>query len=172
MKFKVGDRVCILDANSAPILTGSFGMIERVSFSTQYRVRCEQDDGLWYFNEFHLELVTELPKPALVAEGLKFDQDKAPISLIPVVAILAMARVFAKGAKKYGKHNFRLGMDHSRPLDAAIRHILAIINGEDIDPETEEPHWAHALCSIAMYAYMKVMGVGTDDFYKPETKEK
>ncbi len=102
--------------------------------------------------------------------GVKHDTGKAPLSLIPTVALTGMAKVFAFGAKKYGRHNFRKGMDHSRVLDAAGRHILAIMDGEDIDPESGEPHWAHALCSIAMYAYMKVAGVGLDDRYKPTLK--
>lgn len=101
--------------------------------------------------------------------GVKHDQGKAPISLIPSVAILGMAQVFAFGAKKYGKHNFRKGMDHTRVLDAAVRHLLAVMNGEDTDPESGHPHWAHALCSIAMYAYFKTAGVGADDRYKPES---
>jgi hypothetical protein len=48
-----------------------------------------------------------------MSEGIKHDQGKAPISLVPAVAILGMAKVFAFGAKKYGRHNFRKGMDHS-----------------------------------------------------------
>lgn len=101
--------------------------------------------------------------------GVKHDQGKAPVSLIPVEAIMGMADVFAFGAKKYGRHNFRAGFDHSRALDAALRHILAIINGEDIDPESGKPHWAHALCSLSMYAYFKVRNIGLDDRYRPET---
>jgi hypothetical protein len=104
-----------------------------------------------------------------MSEGIKHDQGKAPISLVPAVAILGMAKVFAFGAKKYGRHNFRKGMDHSRVLDAAGRHILAIMNGEDTDPESGEPHWAHALCCLAMYAFYATAKVGTDDRYKPET---
>lgn len=100
--------------------------------------------------------------------ALKYDSGKAPISLIPVEAILGEADVFAFGAKKYGRHNFRLGMDHSRVLDAAMRHLLAIVNGEDIDPESGKPHWAHARCCLAMYAFYQTNNVGNDDRYKKE----
>ncbi len=101
-------------------------------------------------------------------EGVKHDAGKAPISLIPVEALLGEAEVFAFGAKKYGRHNFRKGMDHSRVLDATLRHILAIINGEDIDPESGKPHWAHARCGLAMYAFYQSHGIGNDDRWKPE----
>ena len=103
-------------------------------------------------------------------KALKFDTGKAPVSLIPVEAILGEADVFSFGATKYGKHNFRLGMDHTRVLDAAMRHILAIINGEDIDPESGRPHWAHARCCLAMYAYYQVNQIGTDDRHTNEPK--
>lgn len=98
--------------------------------------------------------------------GIKHDAGKPSISLIPVEAILEEAKVFDFGAKKYTKHNFRLGMDHSRVLDAAMRHILAIINGEDIDPESGLPHFAHARACLGMYAYFKINNVGLDDRFK------
>lgn len=103
--------------------------------------------------------------------GIKHDQGKAPISLIPVEAITGEAEVFAFGAQKYGRHNFRKGMDHSRVLDAALRHILAIVNGEDTDPESGKPHWAHARCCLAMYAFYQQRGVGNDDRFKSEKLE-
>lgn len=100
-----------------------------------------------------------------MSEGIKYDQGKPSISLIPVEALLGEAEVFDFGAKKYGKHNFRLGMNHTRVLDAALRHILAIVRGEDLDPETGKPHWAHARCCLSMYAYFQAAGVGKDDRY-------
>lgn len=101
--------------------------------------------------------------------GVKHDNGKAPISLIPVEAILGEAQAFAFGATKYGRHNFRNGLDHSRVLDAAMRHILAIVNGEDLDPESGLPHWAHARCCLSMYAFYQTNNVGLDDRYKKES---
>lgn len=103
-------------------------------------------------------------------EGVKHDSGKPSISLIPAEAIIGEAEVFDFGAKKYGRHNFRLGMDHTRVLDAAFRHLLAIMNGEDIDKESGKPHWAHARCCLAMYAYYQTNNVGTDDRFKGEKK--
>ena len=110
-------------------------------------------------------MTTEAP-PAAAGGGVKHDNGKSPITLIPSIAIAGEADVFAFGAKKYGKWNFKKGMDHSRVLDAALRHILAIADGEDFDPESRLPHWAHARCGLAMYAYYVTNGVGTDDRYK------
>jgi hypothetical protein len=96
-------------------------------------------------------------------KGIKHDQGKAPITLIPVEFINGIAEVFGFGAKKYGKHNFRLGMEHTRVLDAAMRHLLAIANGEDVDPESGMKHIYHAGCCLAMYAYFIENKVGIDD---------
>lgn len=100
--------------------------------------------------------------------GVKFDQGKPSITLIPVEFLLGIAEVFGFGAQKYGKHNYRKGMDHSRILDAMGRHYLAIVRGEDLDPESGKPHWAHLGCCVAMYAYYQVTGKGKDDRYQED----
>ncbi len=98
------------------------------------------------------ELAKQLDLP-LKSAGTKHDQGKAPITLIPQEFILGMAEVFAKGAVKYGRHNFRKGIEVSRTLDAAMRHLLAFANSENYDPETGLSHLFHAGCSLAMCAY-------------------
>lgn len=85
---------------------------------------------------------------ALVQGGLKFDTDKPPLSLIDRHAIEEIAKVLAFGAKKYEAHNWRKGIAYSRLLDAAIRHLYAFADGENLDPESGLPHVAHAGCCI------------------------
>lgn len=86
-------------------------------------------------------------------EGVKHDQGKPPLTLIPGDFLLGMAEVFQRGAVKYGRHNFRKGLLISRTLDAALRHLLAFNEGEDLDPETNLNHLFHAACSLAMTVY-------------------
>ena len=62
-------------------------------------------------------------------QGKKADAGKAPISLIPAEYVLGTAQVFAFGGKKYGLHNFRAGIQHSRCIDAAFRHLLHLGRG-------------------------------------------
>lgn len=105
--------------------------------------------------------------------GIKHDNGKAPISFIPSEYIEGTASVFQFGAKKYAAHNYRKGLAHSRLLDAAMRHILAILRGEEIDPESRLPHRYHASCSLAMYDYMVLHHPELNDIYeltKEETK--
>jgi hypothetical protein len=99
----------------------------------------------------------------------KDDAGKPPISLIPTSALLAEARVMAKGREKYGAHNWRSGMKWSRVLDAALRHILAYADGQDIDDGeggSGESHLANARCCLAFLIEYAEKGLGEDDRYK------
>lgn len=104
--------------------------------------------------------------------GKKFDQGKPSVTLIPSEAILGTANALTYGAKKYGRHNYREGIAFSRLVDAAMRHLLAFIDGEDVDVESGNPHVDHAMASLAMLAYMIKNKPELDDRYKPKLKEK
>lgn len=116
-------------------------------------------------------LCYEGQEPPVYVKGTKFDQGKPSLSLIPRVAQELEAQVFGFGAKKYGRDNYKQGMDWLRITDAALRHITAFADGEDIDPESGLPHLAHARCCMAMLLFYSHYNVGTDDRYKHETKE-
>jgi hypothetical protein len=92
----------------------------------------------------------------LKEEGTKHDKYKPRLDLIPVSAQLEEAEVLAFGAEKYGEHNWRKGMAWSRPYAAALRHLLAWGEGEDLDPESGISHLAHARCNLGfLLEYLK-----------------
>lgn len=99
--------------------------------------------------------------------GSKNDQGKPQISFLTRDFLEGTATVMGFGAKKYGKWNFCEGIEHTRLLDAAMRHLIAIIDGEDIDPESGLPHRHHACASLNMYCGMTVLHPELDDRYKP-----
>lgn len=80
--------------------------------------------------------------------GLKHDQDKLPVGLLPTMPLLDIAAVLRHGATKYGRHNWRAGMAWSRVFDATLRHLLAWNEGEDCDLESGLNHLAHAACDL------------------------
>lgn len=82
--------------------------------------------------------------------GQKFDAGKPRPELIPPSAITAAAQVFAFGAEKYDDRNWELGISYGRLYGALQRHLNAFWNGEQLDPESGEPHTAHALCCLMM----------------------
>jgi hypothetical protein len=69
-------------------------------------------------------------------------------SLIYPSAIFAMAKIRRFGINKYGSsEDWRTTpvMDY---YDAALRHILADLSGEEKDAESGESHLAHAMTNL------------------------
>jgi hypothetical protein len=102
--------------------------------------------------------------------GIKHDSGKAPMSLLSREALEQTALVLAFGADKYAAHNWRKGFQWSRPLSAAMRHLLAFQDGEDRDPESGLSHLAHAMCCIMFVLEFEKTHKELDDRWKPETK--
>ena len=82
-------------------------------------------------------------------------------STIPYPALRAVAEVYYYGAEKYddeevGPYNFWRGYEWSKNYNAMMRHILAFWNGEDLDPESDLPHMAHAVWhGLALLFFME-----------------
>lgn len=78
-----------------------------------------------------------------------------------------IAEVLSFGARKYAAHNWLGGMDWSRVIGAAMRHVCSYIGGEHVDPETGLNHLYHAACNIVFLMTYENRGLGNDDRYKP-----
>lgn len=98
--------------------------------------------------------------------GIKHDAGKTPLHLLPTKAVREVAKVLAFGAEKYGPHNWRGGMDHSRLHSAALRHLLSDLENETFDKESNLMHLAHCACNILMLIECRLEKVGNDDRYK------
>jgi len=98
--------------------------------------------------------------------ALKYDAGKPDLGLIDSVALVEMAKVLDFGAQQYARHNWRKGMQWSRLIAAALRHINAFNDGEDYADDSGLNHLAHAaVCLTFLLRYHKE-GAGTDDRYK------
>lgn len=110
------------------------------------------------------ELVTDqVPK---TMTGIKYDVEKPDLSLLPRAAKEEIAKAFMFGQKKYGRYNYLGGMDWTRLLAAAERHITAFNDGEDLDPETGINHLGHAGACICMLLEYIKNERGNDNRYK------
>lgn len=78
--------------------------------------------------------------------GIKYDQDKPRTDLLSPIAMLALSRLLAIGAKKYAARNWEKGMAWSRPVGAILRHTFKYMMGERLDPETGESHMTAVMC--------------------------
>lgn len=105
-------------------------------------------------------------------EGTKHDQDKPRVELLSRVALEEISKVMAFGANKYQEHNWRKGFKWTRLLGAAIRHVLAYLDGEDKDPESGLSHLAHAGCCIMFLLEHEIKNLGEDDRYKLNNESK
>jgi len=101
-------------------------------------------------------------------EGTKNDSDKPPLGLIDRVALEEIAKVMAFGERKYARFNWRGGFKYSRLYDAALRHIEAFIDGEDLDEESGLSHIAHAQCCLIFLQRMIKDKPELDDRYKEQ----
>ena len=80
---------------------------------------------------------------------------KAPMWLLPPVALEQTAWVAKLGAEKYGPFNWRkTGVCATTYVSAIMRHLNAWRDGEDLDPESGISHIAHIAtsCNILMDA--------------------
>lgn len=74
--------------------------------------------------------------------GIKHDDGKPQFTCLPTKALFELGKVSALGANKYGMHNYRKGIKVSRLLDAAMRHLLAAMQREELDPVDGNNHLA------------------------------
>ena len=83
---------------------------------------------------------------------LKHDHGKPRYSLVPPLALEGVANVLTFGAEKYEANSWQMVEDHSRYMDALIRHLEAVRKGETHDEESGIHHMAHVAVN-AMFLY-------------------
>ncbi len=99
------------------------------------------------------------------------DSGKPPLATLPWKALRKVSQVQAYGHKKYGDfYNYKKGMEATRQLGCAIRHIADYMDGIDLDKESGQSHLAHAACRILFALENESDGKLVDDRFKPKKK--
>ncbi len=89
---------------------------------------------------------------------------KVPFSTVPMPVIAEVGLAMLEGARKYGRHNYRDGgVLASVYFDAALRHLTAWWEGEDLDPESGLSHITKAIASLVVLRDAMRQGVLVDD---------
>ena len=104
--------------------------------------------------------------------GQKFDTGKPPMELLSPIAMEGTAKVLGFGAKKYAANNWKNGIAWTRIIGAIMRHLAAIMRGEDIDKESGLPHVDHLGCEIMFLQEFYHTRKDLDDRYTTINKEK
>lgn len=96
-------------------------------------------DGMW--------VKTEDVNKELHSSGVKHDDKKLRWSLLPWDQMETVVKVLEYGAKKYAPDNWKkISNGRHRYTDAAVRHLVACLQGEWNDSEDNLPHLAHVVC--------------------------
>lgn len=95
------------------------------------------------------------------AGGLKNDENKPDLSLIPPIVERQLAWALMAGARKYGRNNYKKGFPMERLLASAARHISKMKEGEILDGDCTTRLGrpvTHAACAIASLAMLLECG--------------
>lgn len=83
------------------------------------------------------------PKPdhdlEKINQALTVKSKKVPLHLVPPALLIGAARAFAEGFAKYGYMSWRNAEVRITATDyvaGAMRHLMAFLDGEDVDPES------------------------------------
>jgi len=95
--------------------------------------------------------------------GVKDNVNKPRLDLIPTLPLFRAGEVLSFGARKYKPHNWRLGLSWLETYGSLQRHLMAWLDGEDIDRESGYHHLAHAVCQMLFLAEFVFRGTGEDD---------
>ena len=105
-------------------------------------------------------------------KGIKYDSEKPQLDLIPAEAVIELGKVLTFGQSKYGRANWANGIESSRLLSAAFRHLQQFNGGEDLDPESGLSHVSHAMCNLAFLTWMLQNRPELDNRWAKQLKEK
>lgn len=103
----------------------------------------------------------QAPTVEITKSGLKHDLGKPDLSLLPAEGLEHAAYAFMDGLHKYGRYNYREGMEWTRLISAIQRHILAFNKGEDFAPDSKVHHLGHAIagCMMLLDYYYNNLGI-------------
>ena len=85
----------------------------------------------------------------------KNDDEKVRMELLDPEFMVGVAQVLTFGAKKYDAHNWKRATkeDTERIKGSILRHQMAYMSGEIVDPETNLNHMYHVGCNAMFLAY-------------------
>ena len=94
---------------------------------------------------------SDITKPTNAKDVAAALAGRVPMHLFPMTALIEGNLGFLEGALKYGAYNYRVGgVQATVYFSAMMRHMVAWLNGEDIDPKSRLNHVTKAMCCCAV----------------------
>lgn len=81
----------------------------------------------------------------MTQEPIKKDESKPRWTALPWKQVETVVKVLMFGDQKYAPGNWKT-LSPEPYKDAAMRHLVAHINGDKTDSESKLPHLAHLIC--------------------------
>lgn len=95
--------------------------------------------------------------------GIKYDNGKPKIALVPPELVLAVAQALTHGAEKYSDRNWEKGLAWSRVYSSLQRHVQDFWAGVETDPDSGMPNlWCAGACIAFLITYEQ-RRIGLDD---------
>lgn len=94
-----------------------------------------------------------------MSEGMKYDEGKIRMELVPPQLLEIVGEVLTYGAEKYAPNSWQdvpNGLD--RYLGALYRHLIAYHKGEFFDKESGLPHLAHVITNAYFILHLNIEG--------------
>ena len=90
-------------------------------------------------------------------QATRDNKNKLDYTILPWEAVTEVVRVFEYGASKYTRDNYKKGDGLPLPFyhQSAMRHLVASINGEELDPESGLDHLALLAANCLMGLWQK-----------------
>lgn len=82
-------------------------------------------------------------------QSAKADKGKLELSLVNPELVKAVAEVRMYGTEKYGDSENWRKVEPKRYVDALYRHLIAYIEGNEVDEESGLSHIAHMACNLS-----------------------
>lgn len=92
-------------------------------------------------------------------KALRYNEGKTRWSLVHFPSLEPMVEVLEFGAKKYstpeqsGVDNWKKLMDKKQILESMMRHLVRLMEDEELDSESNLKHIGHIMCNAMFYSY-------------------
>lgn len=181
--LKVGDTIVLRNGNRhvvSEIACDDTGVYSVTTLMERYgRTGLFHSESWSHYHDGCLYFTSDLPHPGDILRiipvgtgaepvstgGVKHDNGKPDYSLLTRPMLESMIGALMHGERKYQRGNFKQGFTNTRLVAAAMRHLMAYLDGEDLDPESGVSHLGHAQAAIGMLLDNQATGTSTDGRY-------
>lgn len=103
-------------------------------------------------NEIYTDLEPSTTK-TVPDKALRFDEGKPKWHLVHFRSLEPLVRALEFGELRYGAFNWQKPFEKERILNSAMRHLIKLMDGEELDSESGLPHIGHLMANAMFYSY-------------------